>query len=479
MSGTAMNGSEPPVTPDALPPGPRMPPLLQTLGMWSRPTAFLEKARRRYGEPFTIRMFGQPPLVMICDPDAVKQLFQAPPDVLHPGEGARILEPVVGANSVILLDEGTHMEQRKLLLPAFHGESMQRLSGLMRDLAESEIDTWPRDQAVALHPRLQRLTLEIILRAVFGLERGAQLDSLRGLLTEVLEFGESPLSLMPPPPPWLSPLTPLPRMERLLGRVDELIFALIEERRAQAGARPSEAQAGEDVLALLLFARHDDGSPMSAQELRDELMTALVAGHETTASQLAWAFERLAREPRVLARLYAELDEQDGGEEYLTATINEIMRCRPVLLNAEPRLVKRAVEIGSRVYPRGVALLAHAYLLHHDPAIYPQPYAFRPERFLESEGGSPPGTYTWIPFGGGRRRCLGASFAQQEMKIALRAVLERCELSAAGESRERTRRRSITISPARGSTVILRERERGRARRTLAAPAADGLAAVA
>ena len=448
--------------PSELPPGPRMPSLLQTLGMWSRPTAFLERGRRRHGGPFTIRMFGQPPLVIISDPDAIKQMFLAPPDVLHPGEGAKILEPVVGANSVILLDEGPHMEQRKLLLPAFHGESMQRLSGLMTDLAESEVESWPRGQAIALHPRLQRLTLEIILRAVFGLERGAQLDSLRELLTKVLSFAESPLSLMPPPPPWLSPITPLPRMERMLARVDELIFELIEERRRQAGAVQldgEQAHLGDDVLALLLGATHDDGSPMSAQELRDELMTALVAGHETTASQLAWAFERLAREPAVLARLY---DELDGGsdEEYLTATINEIMRHRPVLPNAEPRLVKKPVEIGGVVYPKGAALFASAYLVHHDPAVYPDPNAFRPQRFLESEGGRAPGTYTWIPFGGGRRRCLGASFALQEMKIVLRAVLERCELSPVGARAERTRRRSITISPARGSTLVLRERRR-------------------
>jgi cytochrome P450 len=450
-----------------LPPGPRMPSLLQTLGMWSRPTAFLERERKRHGCPFTIRMFGQPPLVMISDPDAIKQMFLAPPDVLHPGEGAKILEPVVGANSVILLDEGPHMEQRKLLLPAFHGESMQRLSGLMTELAESEVESWPRGQAIALHPRLQRLTLEIILRAVFGLERGAQLDSLRELLTKVLAFSESPLSLMPPPPRWLSPITPLPRLERQLRDVDELMFELIEEHRRDGG--------GEDVLTVLLAARHEDGSPMSAQELRDELMTALVAGHETTASQLAWTFERLAREPAVLGRLYDELDDGDE-DDYMTATINEVMRHRPVLPNAEPRLVKEPVEIGGVRYPKGVALFAHAYLVHHDPAIYPDPYAFRPERFLESEGGRAPGTYTWIPFGGGRRRCLGASFALLEMKIVLRAVLERCELSPVGARPERTRRRSITISPARGSTLVLRERRRAE---RAATPVEEALPALA
>jgi cytochrome P450 len=429
-----------------LPPGPRLPSALQLLGTWSRPTAFLERCRARYGSRFTIRLTRQPPIVMISDPQEVKELFLAAPDVLHPGEGARILEPLVGSRSVILLDEEPHLEQRKLMLPAFHGERMERLAAVMAEVAEREVESWPRDEVVALHPRLQRLTLEIILRAVFGLERGSQLDELRELLTRVLAFSESPLSLLGELPALFTRFGPLADFEKLNARVDELIYALIEERRG-------EAAEGEDVLAMLLSAEHDDGSPMSAQELRDELMTALVAGHETTASQLAWAFERLTREPRVLARLTDEIDAGDG-EQYLSATINETLRQRPVLPNAEPRMVKQPVEIGGVRYPPGVALFANAYLLHHDPAIYPDPYAFRPERFLET----PPGTYTWIPFGGGRRRCLGASFAVLEMKIVLRTVLERCELAPVGGRAERTRRRSITISPARGARVVLHER---------------------
>ena len=435
---------------DTLPPGPRTPALMQTLGTWSRPTAYLERCRARYGSRFTLRIAGQPPAVMISDPEEIKQIFQAPPDVLHPGEGAKILEPLVGRHSVILLDEQPHLEQRKLLLPAFHGERMHGLASLMAELAEREVASWPREQAIELHARLQRLTLEIILRAVFGLDSGPRLDSMRELLTRLLSFSESPLSLLPPPPPWLARFTPMAGFERVGQQVDELIAELIHERRGEHSER-------EDVLALLLTATHDDGSPMSAQELRDELMTALVAGHETTASQLAWAFERLAREHTVRERLCAEID-AGAEDDYLTATINEIMRCRPVLPNAEPRLVKQPVQIGPGRYPVGVALLANAYLVHHDPAIYPDPYAFRPERFLEHEGGTAPGTYTWIPFGGGRRRCIGASFALLEMKIALRTVLTRCELRQAGERAERTRRRSITISPAGGSRVILSDR---------------------
>jgi hypothetical protein len=422
-----------------------MPAVLQTIGWWSRPTAFLERCRARYGPRFTIRLLAQSPFVVLADPDEIKTVFQAPPDVLHPGEGAHILEPLVGPNSVILLDEGPHLEQRKLMLPAFHGERMQRLSGLMSEMAEREVDSWTLDEPVSLHPRLQRLTLEVILRTVFGLERGVQMDALSELLTRLLSFGDNPLSLFPPAHRLISSRGPAKQFQTLSAQADELIYGLIDERRANGAD-------GDDVLAMLLQARHDDGSQMSAQELRDELITALVAGHETTASQLAWALDRLAREPDVQRRLHEELD---GGadEAYLTATIHEILRHRPVIPNAEPRLVKQPIEVGPITYQPGAVLFASAYLVQHDPDIYPEPYAFRPERFLDQQ----PGTYTWIPFGGGRRRCLGASFALLEMKLVLRALLERCTLEVATPALT-TRRRSITISPPRESKVVLRKR---------------------
>jgi cytochrome P450 len=425
-----------------LPPGPRLPATLQTIGNWTRPASFLLRQRERYGTPFTIRLLGSPPFVMISDPEAIKQIFTAPPEVLHPGEGARVLEPLLGRHSVILLDEAPHLEQRRLLLPAFHGDRMERLAGLMAELAEREVASWPVGEPVELHERLQRLTLEIILRAVFGIERGARLESLRERLTQLLRFGESPLSLLGPPPRPLRRVGPVSQLYRRMEEVDEMILALIEERRAAGGE-------GDDVLAMLLAATHEDGAPMSSQELRDELMTALVAGHETTASQLAWGFERLVRDQAVMRHLQSELATED--EVYLNATINEILRLRPVLPNAEPRKVMEPVEIGGFAYPRGVSLLASIYLLHHDPEIYPEPSAFRPERFL----GQAPGTYTWIPFGGGRRRCLGASFALLEMRIAIRAVLGRFELAAAEDGAERTNRRGITFSPSGGARVVL------------------------
>ena len=429
-----------------LPPGPKAPAAIQIAATWTRPTGSLLRLRARYGKRITVQLPFQPPFVILSDPDEIKQLFMAPPEAIHPGEGARILEPMVGRNSVILLDEQPHMEHRRLLLPAFHGERMQALTGLMAELTDRELASWPTGEPVTLHPRLQRLTLEIVLRAVFGLEQGPRLEQLREALTEVLRFSESPLSVMP----WarrLSRFIPsIRRFDATMARVDELIFAEIAERRV-ALAEAGDAGA-PDILATLLQARHEDGSEMSQQELRDELMTALVAGHETTASQLAWAFERLAREPEVVERI------RSAGEEYLTATIHEIMRLRPVLPNAEPRLTKQPVRIGEVEYPAGVALLASGYLVHHDPEIYPEPFAFRPERFL----GTAPGTYTWLPFGGGRRRCLGASFAMQEMKIVLREAVTRFELAPAADRPERAARRSITFSPSRGATVVLRRR---------------------
>jgi cytochrome P450 len=436
-----------------LPPGPRYPTLIQGIGLWSRPLAFVERCRARYGKRFTLKFPLAPPFVMLADPAQVQEVFMAPADVLHPGSGARVLEPVVGRNSVILLDEGAHMAQRKLMLPAFHGEKMVRLSGLMEEVAEREVASWPRQTSIELHPRMQLLTLEIILRAVFGLESGPRLDALRELLRTMLAFGDRAISLVPPPSESLAArvlehVGPFASFVRLQKRADALIFELIEERRADGGE-------GDDVLAMLLDARHEDGSPMSEEELRDELMTLLVAGHETTASALAWTFSGLPHHPGVLKELRREVDGDDDA--YLTATIQETLRRRPVLPNNAPRFVARPIEVGGWMYPVGVCLVPNAYLIHHDPEIYPDPYAFRPERFLDE----PPGTYTWIPFGGGRRRCLGASFAMLEMKIVLRAVLRDCELEAGGGTGfEPTRRRNITIRPGGGALTVLRTRER-------------------
>jgi len=431
---------------EQLPPGPRLPPALQTLAWWTRAVPFFERCRARHGNRFTIRLLESPPFVMLADPDEVKQVFTAPPEVLHPGEGARILEPVVGPNSVILLDEESHLGQRKLMLPAFHGERMEALTDLLAQVTEREVARWPLGEPMALHPLLQSLTLEVMLRALFGLDPGPRLDALRERLTEILETSARPASMLP----FLQRGRRWAEFVRLRDETDTLLYELIDERRDGDDGRG-------DVLAMLLDARHEDGSPMSRRELRDELMTLLVAGHETTASELAWAFERLARTPRVAHRLAEEIDGADG-DAYLTATVQETLRRRPVLPNAAPRLVKRPIEVGGWRYPAGICLAASSYLIHHDPAIYPRPYEFRPERFL----GEPPGTYTWIPFGGGRRRCLGASFALLEMKVVLRTVLSRAEIAPAPTSTETARRRAITLSPRHGALTVLTARERAR-----------------
>ena len=439
-----------------LPPGPRTPPALQLAAFWTRPLASLERARSRFGNRFTLRFPFTPPFVMIADPDQVKEVFTARPDVLLPGRGARVLQPIVGRHSVLLLDGDAHMEQRKLLLPAFHGERMERLSDLVGEVTKAEVEAWGAGE-LELHPRFQALTLEVILRAVFGLAPGPRLDALREALGRLLAYGDRPATLLPPPE---DPAVQA-RVERLMDRagplrgfvdtraaVDRLLFEQIESRRAAP-----DAGEGDDVLAMLLAARHeDDGTPMSDLELRDELMTLLVAGHETTASTLAWAFERLRREPRVVAELTAEVRD-GGGEEYLLATIHETLRRRPVLPNAAPRFVGKPITVGGWDYePGSASLVPNAYLIHHDPAIYPDPYAFRPERFL----GTKPGTYTWIPFGGGRRRCLGMSFAMLEMRIVLREVLRAYDLETAPATRhEPPVRRNITITPAGRSRIGL------------------------
>ncbi len=433
----------------SLPPGPRLPPLVQLAWIWLRPTSAM-LALRRYGKRATIALPFQSPLVALSDPADIREVLTADPEVLHPGEGSFVLEPLLGRHSVILLDEDAHLEQRRLLLPAFHGERMQALAGLMEELTEAELQGWPTDAPIALHPRLQRLTLEIILRAVFGLERGSRLDHLRESMGELLEFTENPMSIVPAVHRLGRWIPLLRRFNRVRAQTDAMIFDEVRERRAalHAGAEP-----GADILSMLLTARHQDGSEMSVQELRDELMTALVAGHETTASALGWALVHLAGEQRIQGRLIAEIDAGDS-EEYLTATVHEILRLRPVVPMLEPRLTKRPVTIGGVEYPAGVALLCSAFLVHHDPEIYPEPFAFRPERFLESQ----PGTYTWLPFGGGRRRCVGAAFAQQEMKIVLTALLRRFTVEACGARPETTARRSITFSPRGGATVMLRAR---------------------
>jgi hypothetical protein len=288
------------------------------------------------------------------------------------------------------------------------------------------------------------------------MEKGERLDDLREAVAGILALADRPLSIiLPIADRYLGWVPTMREFKRLRARSRKLIFDEIRDRRAalESGAVDPEAR---DVLAMMLAARHEDESPMSDHEIHDELMTALVAGHETTASQLAWTFMHLARDQRACARLTEEID-AGAGDAYLTATINESLRLRPVLPQVEPRYLRKPATVGGFDYPSGVALIAAPYMLHHDPEVYPEPFAFRPERFLENN----PGTYTWIPFGGGRRRCLGAAFAIQEMKIVVSEVMRRFELEPEQPAGELSIRRSITVSPKQGGTVILRKRRTG------------------
>jgi cytochrome P450 len=415
----------------SIPPGPTTPRPLQTARWIFRPGPMLEDSRRRYGDMFTLRIAHEGTWVFLADPDAIKQVFTGDPRVLHAGEANVVLLPMLGHHSVLLLDEGAHMSQRKLMLPSFHGERMRGYEQTMAEVAAAEIESWPTGQPYPVRPAMQRITLEVILRTVFGVQDDSRRERLRAALSHALEWGSDPRRMA-----MMAMLGPR-RVERanvfqrVRGPADELIYAEIRERRAAA-----DLEGRDDVLSLLLQARHEDGSPMTDEELRDELMTLLVAGHETTASSLAWAVERSVRTPGVLERL------RDGDDDYVDAVCKETLRLRPILALVLRRLTE-PMEIGGRLLPAGVNLAPCIYLVHRRPDVYPDPYAFRPERFLER----PAGTYTWIPFGGGVRRCLGASFALFEMRVVLRELVRRLELRAADTRPERVARRAITLVP--------------------------------
>jgi cytochrome P450 len=413
----------------------------------TRPGPWLLRLRERYGDAFTLKVAHEGTWVMLSDPAAVKQVFTADPRRLHAGEANVVLRPLLGPSSVLLLDEGPHMRQRKLLLPPFHGERMKAYGELITSVAEREVASWPADAAVSVRPRMQKLTLEVVMRAIFGVREAERLERLRAALTALLEWTLDPMRVL------MVVLAGPQRLERMsffrdmLGPLDALIAEEIARRR-----RADDLAERDDVLSLLLAARHEDGSPMSDSELRDELVTLLVAGHETTATALAWALERLARHPAAWARLQ---DEVAAGEDaYLEAVVRETLRLRPVLTIVLRRLTE-PMEIGGWELPAGINVAPCIYLLHRRADVYPDPAAFRPERFLES----PPGTYTWIPFGGGVRRCLGASFAQFEMTTVLRVIAaRRGRLVPERPGSEPAIRRAVTLAPAREGRVLVGQR---------------------
>ena len=426
-----------------LPPSPPLPRVAQT-AIWSRQARrLLYACQDRYGDMFALRIAYEGTWVMLADPAAIKQVFTGDPKVFHAGEGNQILEPVLGKSSVLVLDEKPHMSQRKLLLPPFHGTRMQGYEQTMSEIAEREIETWPTGTPYQLRPRMQAMTLEIILQTVFGVREGERMGALRAALREFLDLTTNPQILLPLLLLGPSRVRKFPPFRRRVDRVDELIYREIAERRAAA-----DVEQRDDVLSMLIAARHEDGSPMRDEEMRDELLTLLVAGHETTATSLSWAIERLSRNPNKLERLRAEVLE--GREEYLTATIQETLRLRPVI-SIVIRKLTEAVEIGGYQLPAGISVAPCVYLVHRNPEVYPEPQRFLPERFLDN----PPGTYTWIPFGGGVRRCLGASFAQFEMAVVLKELVKRHQIRPANPKPERVFRRAITETPRHNAEVVL------------------------
>ncbi|MGH7899819.1 MAG: cytochrome P450, partial [Candidatus Binatia bacterium] len=414
----------------------------------------LESCAARYGDWFTVR-FPWETLVFVSHPDAVKQVFTGDPAVYFAGQGNNILRPFLGDYSVLLLDGAEHLRQRRLLLPPFHGERMLAYAELIRDVTLAEIARFPLGQAFPIHPHMQEITLEVIMRAVFGMESGERHDRLREGLKQILEEGSrSILVFLPFLQFELGGLTPYARFRRRMDEIDRLLFDEIAERRANGNGADRS-----DVLSLLLQAVDEDEKPMTPQELRDELLTLLVAGHETSATSLAWVFYYLLRDRELVGRVRAELNRVIGEGplradrvaelKLLDAVIKETARLRPILVFVA-RALQQPVELGGRRLPAGVTVAPCIYLTQRRPDLYPEPDRFRPERFLEAK----PTPYDYFPFGGGARRCLGMAFAQYEMKVVAATILSRLDLALPADSDVRPIRRAITIAPSDGTRVV-------------------------
>jgi len=429
----------------SLPPGPEISVGEQSARWASEPLPFLEECRERYGDTFTLRLRHLGAWVVLSDPEDVKRVFSTDSDDLGVGMPNLALRPVLGAHSVMLSEEPEHMARRRMMLPRFHGERMREDAEMMTELARREVRSWPAGEPFPLWPRMQALTQEVVMRAVFGDDEG-RLDRLRSLLTgltEAINDEERLRELAERGPDWLEGS---PAWREAMAPVEEEVLAEVRRRRA----------AGEngrrDAVSILIEARTEDGSPLSEKELRDELLTLLTDG--PTSSSLAWVFERLLRHPEKLERLQDEMLAGEG-DGYLDAVIKETLRLRPPVSVVVRRLLKPAT-LGGCELPAGTLIAPCVYLIHHREDIYENPGEFIPERFLEQRAAVP----TWIPFGGGARRCLAASYAEQEMKRVLRTVLEEVELEPVESRSERVTRAAIAFSPAEHGLVVAKPRIR-------------------
>jgi cytochrome P450 len=455
LVGTAPESPAGPVgaeEPTRLPPEDPTARWLQTIRFGIRPIAFNLRAHHRYGDMWQLKLLSRSePFAVTCHPDHVQSLMKAKPTDAPSLTGESPLRPILGPNSVLTSVGERHMRQRKLLLPAFHGEAIQNYVKMISEVAEREIDQWPLDEPFALAPRMQAVTLDVILSGVFGVEGrpapGTIEHRIRRTIRRLTAASTHPLFQVVELQN-VNRSEPAGILRQMLSIVDRQLYALIRDRRqtGDTGRR--------DILSMLLQSRDEDGEPLTDEELRDQLVSLVLAGHETTANSLAWTFERLLRTPAAYNRLRDTV--RAGGEEaeaYVEATIHEGMRNRPVIPMIV-RMIKRPWRFGEYVLPARTPVAVSIVALHHREDLYPEPLVFRPERFVDNK----PGTYTWIPFGGGIRRCLGASLAMAEQRVVLEAIARRTDLIAPTLEPERARQRNVTTIPNHGARVVVTHR---------------------
>lgn len=429
----------------SLPAGPPLPPLAQTLLWISRPLGLMEACRERYGSIFTLRFTGlgvSQRIVFVADPDGVRTVFGGDPDVLRAGSANVALGALLGEHSLLLLDGRDHLRQRKLMLPPFHGERMRSYEAAMREIALERIASWSMQTPFAVLPEMQRITLEVILRTVFGFDDAAPRDEMRTLLQRMLALGSrtARIALLAFARVELGGHAPWGRFLAARTAVYEALQRQIERRRAEG------SEGHNDVLSLLLESRDEEGRSLTDEELRDELLTLLVAGHETTATALAWAVDLLVHHPDELHAATSAATDGDG--RHLDAVVKETLRIRPVV-PIVARHLQGPFTVMDHEIPKGAVIAPCIYLTQRDERVYPDPTVFRPQRFFEGA----PDPYAWIPFGGGVRRCLGASFAQVEMRVVLSALLSSVRLAAVDADFDGTTRRAVTLVPRRGVRV--------------------------
>lgn len=439
-----------------LPPGPALPPAVQLLAWLYQPVRFFDHCHARYGDLFTMRLPGQAPKVMLAGEDEIKAVFSGDPSSLHAGAANALVKPLTGSRSILILDGAAHQRQRRLLLSLFSSRKVVEHCQTMRELTDQAIDTWPVGKEFAIQPELQAITLRVIIATVFGVRDRATLQALYALLLELLAHGKSPLMLVPTLQRDLGGLTPWRRFVALNRQLDALLRPLYQQRRQQQ--QSGDASSSSDILSALVAARDEDGQLLSDQQLRDELVTLLVAGYETTANSLAWTLYHVLSHPAVYQRLSAELHDVVGPAPvghphlerlpYLDATIHEGLRITPVLGHVG-RLLTQPMTLGGYALPAGCMVVPCIYLAHQNPRVFPEPQRFQPERFLNHRFSS----NAYLPFGGGVRRCIGMSFAQHEMKIVLATILQRTRLTLRRGYQPTVTRRGVVWSPSGGVPV--------------------------